>query len=220
MIAPGSLLNWAYFKNWERILEIFGYACRCFSKIQLRGCFCQLRFRWGNPSYEVTFHHWTLLQSKPALQSSMHRQWISKHLQAFAGILNMLLEQSNSGTSGGYIIKFISAGFCRLERICFTIKVTTQIHSLTQHTQRPMKIYEILKTFLDLLILQFKNKICLMMTSSKVGSKPVEICGVLSTCLKSSKDNETEITTQEASKILSRHPITSHYLAIFWIATF
>lgn len=132
----------------------------------------------------------------------------------------MLLEQSNSGTSGGYIIKFISAGFCRLERICFTIKVTTQIHSLTQHTQRPMKIYEILKTFLDLLILQFKNKICLMMTSSKVGSKPVEICGVLSTCLKSSKDNETEITTQEASKILSRHPITSHYLAIFWIATF
>ena len=115
---------------------------------------------------------------------------------------HVLLEQSYSGTSGGYIIKFISAGFCRLERICFTIKVTTQIHSLTQHTQRPMKIYEILKTFQDLLVLKFKNKICLMMTSSKVGSKPVEICGVLSTCLKSSKDNETEITTQEGSKNL------------------
>lgn len=149
MIAPGSVLNWAYFKNWERILEIFGYACRCFSKIQSRGCFCQLRFRWGNPSYEVTLHHWTMLQSKSTLHSSTQLQSISKHFQAFAGILDMLLEQSNSGTSGWYIIKFISAGFCRLERICFTIKVTTQIHSLTQHTQRPMKIYEILKTFLD-----------------------------------------------------------------------
>ena len=158
MIAPGSVQNWAYFKNRERILEIFGYACRCFSKIQSRGCFCQLRFRWGNPSYEVTFHHWTMLQSKSALHSSTQLQSISKHFQTFAGILDMLLEQSNSGTSGWYIIKFISAGFCRLERICFTIKVTTQIHSLTQHTQRPMKIYEILKTFLDLLILQFKKQ--------------------------------------------------------------
>jgi len=158
MVAPCSVLNWAYFKNWERILEIFGYACRCFSKIQSRGCFCQLRFRWGNPSYEVTFHNWTTLQSKSALHSSTQLQSISKHFQAFAGILDMLLEQSNSGTSGEYIIKFISAGFCRLERICFTIKVTTQIHSLTQHTQRPMKIYEILKTFLDLLILQFKKQ--------------------------------------------------------------
>jgi len=140
MVAPCSVLNWAYFKNWERILEIFGYACRCFSKIQSRGCFCQLRFRWGNPSYEVTFHNWTTLQSKSALHSSTQLQSISKHFQAFAGILDMLLEQSNSGTSGEYIIKFISAGFCRLERICFTIKVTTQIHSLTQHTQRPMSL--------------------------------------------------------------------------------
>ena len=135
-----------------------------------------------------------MLQSKSALSEHL------KALSIFAGIFNMLLEQSNSGTSGGYILKFISAGFCRLERICFTIKVTTQSHSLTQHTQRQMKIYEILKNFRDLL--QFKNKICLMMTSSKVGSKPVEICEVLSTCLKSSKDNETEITTQEASKNL------------------
>ena len=68
-------------------------------------------------------------------QNQLHSrpdQNISMHFKPAAGILNMLFEQSNSGTSGEYIIKFISAGFCRLERICFTIKVTTQSHSLTQ----------------------------------------------------------------------------------------